>query len=54
MCVKFLLKNLNSNPCPLHLTSTYTYEVTITLRVHGGTLYLNTMNILIIVAKIKS
>ena len=36
MCVKFLLGDLNPDPCPPHPISTYTCEVTITLRVYGG------------------
>ena len=29
-------ENLNPDPCPLHLTITYTYEVITALRVCGG------------------
>ena len=36
MCVKFLSSDLNIDPCLPHPTSTYTYEVTIMPRVHGG------------------
>ena len=35
MCVKFLLRDLNSDPYPPHLTSIYTYGVTIAPRVCG-------------------
>ena len=35
MCVKLPPKNLNPNPCPPHLTSTYTCEVTTAPRVCG-------------------
>ena len=37
MCVKFPFGNLNHGLYPLYPTSTYTYGVTTTLRVHGGT-----------------
>ena len=33
MCVKLLFGDLNPNSCPPHLTSTYTCEMTNTLRV---------------------
>ena len=36
MCVKLPLGNLNSDPCPLHPTSTYIFRMTTTLRVRGG------------------
>ena len=36
MYVKFSPRDLNLGPCPSHPTSTYTYEVTIALRVYGG------------------
>ena len=36
MCVKIPPRDLNPGPCPLHLTSTYTYEVTIAPKVCGG------------------
>ena len=36
MCVKFFLEDLNPDSCPQLLTDTYTYRVTITLRVFGG------------------
>ena len=36
MCVKLPLGDLNSGPCPLHPTNTYTYGVTTTPRVRGG------------------
>jgi len=39
--VKFLLKNLNPGPYPSHPTKTYTYKVTIMLRVRGGYLIYN-------------
>ena len=35
MCVKLLLRDLNSDPYPPHLTSIYTYGVTIAPRVCG-------------------
>ena len=35
MCVKFLPGDLNPDLCPPHLISTYTYGVTITLRMYG-------------------
>ena len=37
MCVKLSLGNLNPDPCPSNLTSTYTCGVTIALRVCGST-----------------
>ena len=36
MCVKLLPRDLNSGPYHSHLTSTYSYRATTTLRVHGG------------------
>ena len=36
MCVKLPPKDLNLDPCPPHLTNTYTYKVTIAPRVCGG------------------
>ena len=33
MCVKLSFEDLNSGPCPPHLTSTYTCRVTIVPRV---------------------
>ena len=36
MCVKLLPRDLNSGPYPSHLTSTYSYRATTTLRVQGG------------------
>ena len=36
MCVKFPPGDLNPSPYPSHLTSTYTYKVTIALKVCGG------------------
>ena len=35
MCVKLPLRDLNPDPYPSHLTSTYTYGVTTASRVHG-------------------
>ena len=37
MCVKLLNKDLNSGPYPPHPTSIYTYGVTTTPMVRGGT-----------------
>ena len=37
MCVKFPFGDLNHGLYPLYPTSTYTYGVTTTPRVHGGT-----------------
>ena len=36
MCVKVPLENLNSDPYPLHPTSTYIFRMTTTLRVRSG------------------
>ena len=36
MCVKFLLKDLKTDPYLSHSTNTYTYEVTITSRVYDS------------------
>ena len=36
MCAKLPPRDLNPAPCPLHLTSTYTYGVTIAPRMCGG------------------
>ena len=36
MCVNFSLGDLNSGSYPPHLTNTYTYRVTVALRVCGG------------------
>ena len=36
MCVKLSPKKLNLGPCPPYSTSTYTYEVTIALRMPSG------------------
>ena len=41
MYVKLPHKDLNSDLCLPHLTSTYTCEVTITLRIYGGYLTYN-------------
>ena len=40
MCVKLLLKDLNTGPCLSHPTSTYIYGVTIAPTVCGGNLSL--------------
>ena len=40
MYVKFSLRNLKPGFYPPHLTNTYTYEVTIILKVCGGNIYL--------------
>ena len=37
MCVRLLSKDLNPNSYPSHPTRTYTYKITIILRVHNGT-----------------
>ena len=36
MCVKLPSGDLNLGSCSPHLTSTYTFEMTTALRVHGG------------------
>ena len=36
MCVKHPFRDLNSDRCPLHLTSTYTCEMAIAPRVCSG------------------
>ena len=36
MCVKLLLRNLNPSPFSPHPTTTYTYGVTVELRMCGG------------------
>ena len=35
MCVKLSFRDLNIDPCPSHLTSTYTYGVSFAPRVRG-------------------
>ena len=49
MCVKLPLENLNSNSYPPYPTSTYTYEVIIKPKMHGGIKNLKKLKI-----KIKS
>ena len=37
MCVKFISRNLNSDPCTPHPTNTYTCKITIVSKMCSGT-----------------